>query len=99
MILILHGQHRGLPLTLKHAGANSGIGKEIVRALLNKNATVYLAAKQVEKTKLAIQELKNDCGEEARYLQLDLSSLKDIRWAAEEFLRSETELHALYHNA
>jgi len=46
-----------------------------------------------------IEELKNEVGKEAQFLQLDLSSLKDTQRAAEEFLRKEKELHALYNNA
>ncbi|KAF8509047.1 NAD-P-binding protein [Gautieria morchelliformis] len=80
-------------------GGNSGIGKEIVRALLEHNAKVYMAARNADAAKLAIQELKTDVGKEAHFLQLDLSSLKDIQRAANEFLHNEKELHALYNNA
>src|SRR5882762_152195 len=83
----------------KYPGGSSGIGKETVRALLEHNAKVYIATRNADKAKLVIEELKNEVGKEAQFLQLDLSSLKDTRHAAEEFLRKEKELHVLYNNA
>ncbi|KAJ2929759.1 hypothetical protein H1R20_g7320, partial [Candolleomyces eurysporus] len=80
-------------------GANTGVGKETAKALLNHNAKVYIAARSQEKTEKAIQDLKNETGKEAIFLKLDLASLKAIKAAAEEFLRKETELHALFNNA
>lgn len=80
-------------------GGNSGIGKETVRSLLRHNAKVYMASRNAEKAKVAIDELKRDTGREAHFLQLDLSSLKGTRKAAEEFLGQEQELHTLYNSA
>lgn len=67
--------------------------------LLTHNAKVYLAARNVDKGRAAIEELKNDTGKEAIFLQLDLSSLKSIQQAVEEFSKKEHELHALFNNA
>ncbi|KAJ2929742.1 hypothetical protein H1R20_g7319, partial [Candolleomyces eurysporus] len=80
-------------------GANTGVGKETAKALLNHNAKVYIAARSQEKTEKAIQDLKNETGKEAIFLKLDLASLKAIKVAAEEFLSKETELHVLFNNA
>ena len=80
------------------SGGNTGIGKEIVRVLLQKNAKVYLASRNVDKGHAAIDELKKDTGKEAKFLELDLCSLKSIRNAAEEFGKKERELHALFNN-
>ncbi|KDR69693.1 hypothetical protein GALMADRAFT_77276 [Galerina marginata CBS 339.88] len=79
-------------------GGNTGIGKEIVRVLLTHNAKVYLAARNVDKGRAAIDELQKDTGKEAILLQLDLCSLKSIQGAAEEFSSKERELHALFNN-
>ncbi|KAG9225993.1 hypothetical protein CCMSSC00406_0009090 [Pleurotus cornucopiae] len=68
-------------------GANTGIGKETVKALLAHNAKVYIAARNEEKTRVAIQDLKAATGKEAYYLHLDLADLKAIKQAAAEFLR------------
>ncbi|EGN98303.1 hypothetical protein SERLA73DRAFT_183239 [Serpula lacrymans var. lacrymans S7.3] len=80
-------------------GANTGIGKETAKALLSHNAKVYVAARSQEKSAEAIQDLKNMTGKEAVFLKLDLSSLKAVKAAAEEFLSKETRLHALINNA
>lgn len=80
-------------------GGNTGIGKETVKALLSKNAKVYLAARSQNKAKAAIEDLKQTTGKEAIFLLLDLSSLESVRAAAEEFLGKESELHVLFNNA
>ena len=49
---------------------------------------VYLAARSQDRAKAAIEDLKQTTGKEAIFLPLDLSSLKSVRAAAEEFLRS-----------
>ena len=55
--------------------------------MLAKNAKVYLAARNNDKAKAAIADLKYATGKEAIFLKLDLSSLGSIKTAAEEFLR------------
>ncbi|PPQ73482.1 hypothetical protein CVT26_010184 [Gymnopilus dilepis] len=80
-------------------GANSGIGKETAKALLAHNAKVYIAARIQEKVEAAIQELMDETGNEAIFLKLDLSDLKSVKAAAEEFLSKEKELHVLFNNA
>ena len=67
-------------------GGNTGVGKEIVKALLQHNAKVYLAARSPERAAKAIEELKAETGKEAIFLQLDLSDLASVRRAAEEYL-------------
>lgn len=46
-----------------------------------------------------IRELKQETGNEALYLHLDLANLKSVKTAAEEFLSKETQLHVLFNNA
>ncbi|KAJ3804192.1 NAD-binding protein [Lentinula aff. lateritia] len=79
-------------------GGNSGVGKEIIRALLLHNAKVYMASRNVQKARIAIEELSAETGREALFLQLDLSSLREVKQAAEEFVSKERELHALVNN-
>ena len=62
--------------------------------MLTKNAKVYIAARNEEKAQAAIEDLKQTTGKEAIWLKLDLSSLKSVKAAAEEFLewvRSDLE--------
>jgi len=80
-------------------GGNTGIGKETVKALLQHNATVYLAARSKEKAQTAIDKLKEETGKEAIFLELDLGNLASVRKAAAEFLSKEPELHVLFNNA
>ena len=73
-------------------GGNTGIGRETVRALLKKNAKVYVAARSREKAEKAIKEelsiMEKEGGRgEAVFLELDLGDLKKVKRAAEEFVR------------
>jgi NAD(P)-dependent dehydrogenase (short-subunit alcohol dehydrogenase family) len=68
------------------SGGNTGIGQETVKALLNHNAKVFLAARSATKANAAIAELKQQTGKEAIFLQLDLSDIPSVRKSAEEFL-------------
>jgi NAD(P)-dependent dehydrogenase (short-subunit alcohol dehydrogenase family) len=47
-----------------------------------------MAARSKENAVEAIAELKQATGKEAIFLELDLSNLKQVRKAAEEFMRS-----------
>ncbi|KAF8176145.1 NAD(P)-binding protein [Mycena galopus ATCC 62051] len=79
-------------------GGNSGIGKETVKALLQHNAKVYVAARSPENAKAAIDDLKSQTGKQAEFLQLDLADLHSIKRAAREFNEKETQLHVLFNN-
>lgn len=80
-------------------GGNSGIGRETCKALLNKGAKVYLAARNKSKAEEAIEWLKNETGgKTAVFLQLDLANLDSIRKAAAEYKEKEQELHVLFNN-
>jgi retinol dehydrogenase-12 len=57
-----------------------------MQQLLVRNAKVYLAARDAQKVKEAIAELKNETGKEAIFLQLDLSDILAVRRSAQEFL-------------
>ncbi|KAG9076657.1 hypothetical protein FRC06_009380, partial [Ceratobasidium sp. 370] len=81
-------------------GGNAGAGRETCKALLNKNAKVYLTARSKAKADDAIEWLKKETGgKEPMFLQLDLSNLDSVRKAAEEFKSKEQELHVLFNNA
>ncbi|KAG8679030.1 hypothetical protein FRC09_019316, partial [Ceratobasidium sp. 395] len=80
-------------------GGNTGIGKATCKALLEKNAKVYLAARSKTKADEAIEWLKTETGKMAVFLQLDLASLVSVRKAVEEFKSNEHELHVLFNNA
>ncbi|KDR82946.1 hypothetical protein GALMADRAFT_238637 [Galerina marginata CBS 339.88] len=80
-------------------GANTGVGKETAKALLQHNAKVYLAGRSQEKVQQAINDLKAQTGKEGIPLKLDLADLKSIKASVEEFQSKEKELHILFNNA
>ncbi|KAH7338361.1 NAD-binding protein [Rhizoctonia solani] len=81
-------------------GGNAGIGRETCKALLNKNAKVYLAARSKSKADEAIEWLRNETdGKVPIFLELDLADLGSIRKAVEVFKSKEQELHVLFNNA
>jgi len=80
-------------------GGNSGLGKETVKHLLQKNAKVYLAARNKQKAEAAIAELAKETGKHAHFLELDLARLSSVKSAAEEFMREESKLNVLFNNA
>ncbi|KZP27446.1 NAD(P)-binding protein [Athelia psychrophila] len=79
-------------------GANTGIGWETAKALLEHNAKVYIAARSPERAHKAIEELKSVTGKQAYFLKLDLADLKSVKAAAAEFNSKEPELHILFNN-
>lgn len=83
-------------------GANTGTGKELTRLLYSKNAKIYMMARSEDKTKAAIEDIKNtvpNTGGSMHYLQLDLADLSTIKGTVERFLALESKLHVLWNNA
>ncbi|KAJ7610505.1 hypothetical protein FB45DRAFT_334297, partial [Roridomyces roridus] len=78
---------------------NTGIGYEIAKQLLLKNAKVYLAARSADKAALAIKRLEAETNKAAIFLPLDLGDLPSMRKAAEQFLAQEEKLDILFNNA
>ncbi|KAK7449211.1 short-chain alcohol dehydrogenase [Stygiomarasmius scandens] len=70
-------------------GGSAGIGKLTVKALLEKNATVYLAARDQQKSQTVIDEYTRLTGRTATFLKLDLADLHSVEAAAREFSRSK----------
>ncbi|XP_068151173.1 retinol dehydrogenase 12-like [Drosophila tropicalis] len=81
-------------------GANTGIGKETVRELARRGATVYMACRDMEKSEKArrgiVEETKN---QNVFSKHLDLSSLDSIRKFVEDFKTEQDQLHILINNA
>ncbi|KAJ7097648.1 NAD(P)-binding protein [Mycena epipterygia] len=79
-------------------GGNAGVGRQTVKVLLEHNAKVYMASRNPQKARTAIEELYATTGKRAVFLHLDLSDLASVKAAATEFLSKEKELHVLYNN-
>jgi NAD(P)-dependent dehydrogenase (short-subunit alcohol dehydrogenase family) len=81
-------------------GANTGIGKETVRALASRGARVVLAARSADKTRPVITELAKATGNDRlEFLALDLADLASVRKAAAELLARDLPIHGLINNA
>ncbi|KAH8829756.1 NAD-P-binding protein [Flagelloscypha sp. PMI_526] len=80
-------------------GGNTGVGYYTVKALLEHNAKVYLAARSRDKGVAAVEKLKVETGKEAIFLELDLASLASVRRSVQEFKSKEMHLHILINNA
>ncbi|KAI8910347.1 hypothetical protein EDD86DRAFT_190325 [Gorgonomyces haynaldii] len=80
-------------------GGNTGIGYETCLALLNKNAKVYMASRSRQRATDAIERLEKATGKKCEFLELDLQDLKQVKGAAESFLKNGEKLDLLINNA
>ena len=82
-------------------GANSGAGFQAARTLLKKNAKVVMLNRSAEKSKAAIEELKQEfgAGADVSFIRMDLSVLASVRDAADEVLKTVPRIDALINNA
>lgn len=81
-------------------GANSGIGKETVKELAKRKATIIMACRDLQSARNVISEIRTQIFTgELVPMQLDLSSLTSIREFAKEVLKNFPEIHVLINNA
>ncbi|KAI0033030.1 NAD-P-binding protein [Vararia minispora EC-137] len=85
-------------------GAYSGIGYEATKQIAAHGATVYLACRTKDRTDAAIAQLEKDMPKLAgtsqlRFLEIDLGDMRSVKRAADEFMKQETRLDVLVHNA
>jgi len=85
-------------------GASSGLGKESTRILVLKNCKVLLGARTIEKGLQAKKEILQEIGQDKEHLiepiQIDLSTLAQVRQFATQFgQRNDKTIHILMNNA
>ncbi|MBV9416593.1 MAG: SDR family oxidoreductase [Solirubrobacterales bacterium] len=81
-------------------GANTGIGKETVRALAARGARVFLACRSESSGRAALGEIAAQTGNRSlELLSLDLGDLDSVRRCADAFLATDEPLHVLINNA
>lgn len=81
-------------------GATGTLGTEITRNLLNLNASVIMAVRNIEKARLLIANFKKDSSTSfVRAYALDLTSFSSIETFCTEMLADYTQIDALIHNA
>ena len=81
-------------------GSSSGIGIETARVLAEKNATVVIAVRNLDKGNRAAEEIKAEQGDvDVRVMELDLASLKSVQDFAARFEEEFDRLDLLINNA
>ncbi|KAL3284107.1 hypothetical protein HHI36_018275 [Cryptolaemus montrouzieri] len=82
-------------------GANSGIGYEITKELVARNAKVILACRNLKKAEEAVKEISEKIKSSGVMIpmELDLASLKSIENFVTKFKEHHKELHILINNA
>ena len=79
-------------------GANGGIGQQVARSLAGLGADVYMACRSLERGERALREVRAQApGARIERVQLDVSSLADVRRFAGQF--APARLDGLVHNA
>jgi len=80
-------------------GATSGIGKAAAIELAEKGANIYFIARNITKARSLKKEIFDKTKKEAFEIIADLSSLKEIKKAADKFNSFNKPLHVLLNNA
>ena len=76
-------------------GANTGVGFQIAKALVENNYTVFIGARSLEKGQVAASQL----GENAIAVALDVTKIDTINAAAKEIMEKFGSLDLLVNNA
>jgi NAD(P)-dependent dehydrogenase (short-subunit alcohol dehydrogenase family) len=86
--------------TILITGATAGIGLETAKSLAKKGANLYIVARNTEKAKKAVEEIKAFSGNNnVDFFVADLSSQKEIRRLAAEINSKLKKLDVLINNA
>lgn len=77
------------------SGANTGVGFQIAKALVENGYTVYVGSRDLQKGKAAVEQL----GESAKAIQLDITDNESIRTAVKTIKDESGYLTLLVNNA
>ncbi len=80
-------------------GATSGIGRSTALALSSMGASVTFIARNKDKAEILLKELNTKSQNKAAYILADLSSQKEVKSAAKEYLKMNRPLDILINNA
>ncbi|PCH41725.1 NAD(P)-binding protein [Wolfiporia cocos MD-104 SS10] len=84
-------------------GGNAGVGSAAVHHLARRGAKVYMAARNEQRAKTAIERLKvaglSPGNGEVHWLPLDYSDPREVKKAAEDFMEKEQRLDVVVNSA
>ena len=81
-------------------GGNSGIGYQVAKQLAEKGWSVTLFCRREEAAEQACEEIRQQTGNRhVDYILVDLSDMKSVRKAAEQYIQKEDFLDVLINNA
>ena len=81
-------------------GGNSGIGYQVAKQLAEKGWLVTLFCRREEAAEKACEEIRQQTGNRhVDYILVDLSDMKSVREAAEQYIQKEDFLDVLINNA
>ncbi|MEL7435949.1 MAG: SDR family NAD(P)-dependent oxidoreductase [Chloroflexota bacterium] len=81
-------------------GATNGIGEITALELARQGATVVVVSRTLSKLEDTVARIKSETGNQnISYIQADLSSMAEVRNAAEQFLAQFERLDVLVNNA
>jgi NAD(P)-dependent dehydrogenase (short-subunit alcohol dehydrogenase family) len=86
-------------------GGASGVGYELAKILYVAGGTVYIAARSIPRCEGAIEKIKSETGTskekngQLKSMVVDLADMTTLKPAAEKFMREESRLDVLVHNA
>ncbi|KXT96480.1 SDR family NAD(P)-dependent oxidoreductase [Streptococcus oralis] len=81
-------------------GGNSGIGYQVAKQLAEKGWSVTLFCRREEAAEQACEEIRQQTGNpHVDYILVDLSDMKSVRKAAEQYIQKEDVLDVLINNA
>jgi NAD(P)-dependent dehydrogenase (short-subunit alcohol dehydrogenase family) len=86
--------------TILITGGNAGIGKATAIGLAKTGANIIIGCRDKQRGEEAIADIKRESGNaKIELLLLDLSSMRSVREAADEFKKKHTKLDVLINNA
>lgn len=81
-------------------GGNSGIGYQAAKQLAEKGWSVTLFCRRAEAAEQACEKIRQQTGNRhVDYILADLSDMKSVRKAAEQYIQKEDVLDVLINNA
>ena len=85
--------------TILITGGSSGLGAESARALASKGARVIITARDAEKARKVVEEIKQSTGAAVEVVELELGNLAAIRAFADRILARGEAIDILINNA